>query len=389
VKCPVAVHGISSRTLVAASLLLLGLSACRQSFLVPEEGYAGPTAVRDYWPTGGWRIEAPETHAINPSRLALADEFARDDPLTRSLLVAKDGYLVLEEYYGDGRRNRSDNLWSVTKSFTSALVGILFTDGAIADVDERMASVLTEYPEFGEITLRHVLTHTTGLHWTEGGLPWVQWISTGDWIEAALALGPEQKPGKVFNYSSANSQFLCGLIRGIAGVTPGELAEERLFQPLGIPFGRMEEIRSYAHWDEYKEPLDHGWRRDPTGLETGGFCLYLTPRDMAKLGFLYLNRGTWDGEQILSAEWVEDSTRDQVTDVYGRYSYGYHWWITLVDGVPGFLASGLGGQVIGVVPSLDLVLVITYEAEQPVAPVSGTEHDDMHLFELVVEAMVR
>jgi CubicO group peptidase (beta-lactamase class C family) len=110
---------------------------------------------------------------------------------------------------------------------------------------------------------------------------------------------------------------------------------------------------------------------------------------MAKFGFLFINRGSWDGQEILSSRWVEDSTRDQVTNIYGRYSYGYHWWIALVDEVPCFLASGLGGQIIGVVPSLDLVLVIKYEAENPVHPVPGTAHDDMRLFELVVKSVRR
>ena len=89
----------------------------------------------------------------------------------------------------------------------------------------------------------------------------------------------------------------------------------------------------------------------------------------------------------MSEDWVVQSTRDQVTDVYGRYSYGYHRWITSLAGHPGFLAGGYGGQIIGVVPSLDLVVVIKYEADAPVHPKAGTAHDDMHLFELVVESV--
>ena len=108
---------------------------------------------------------------------------------------------------------------------------------------------------------------------------------------------------------------------------------------------------------------------------------------MAKFGFLYLNRGSWGGRQIVSEDWVVQSTRDQITDVYGRYSYGYHWWVASLAGHPAFLASGYGGQIIGVVPSLDLVVVLKYEAEAPVHPVSGTAHDDMYLFEMVVEAV--
>jgi len=326
---------------------------------------------------------------MDVAKLRLADEFARNDPLTRCLLVVKDGYIVFEKYYGGGAEDRSSNLWSVTKSFTSALVGILISRNLVASVDQPMLAYLPEYPEFGKIKIRHVLTHTAGLNWTEEGQSWVDWVMTDDWIAAALDRGREHAPGKVFKYSSANSQFLSALIRATSGKTPGQLADTELFRPLGIPFNRLTEVVDYESWDEYKAPLDRSWRQDPTGLETGGFCLYLTARDMAKFGFLFINRGAWDRQQILSPEWVKESTRDQKANIYGRYSYGYHWWVAQVDGTPCFLASGLGGQIIGVVPSLDLVLVIQYEAEAPVHPVTGTAHDDMHLFELVVQSVIR
>jgi len=108
---------------------------------------------------------------------------------------------------------------------------------------------------------------------------------------------------------------------------------------------------------------------------------------MAKFGFLYLNRGRWDNQQLLSEDWIETSTKDHETNIYGRYSYGYQWYITFVGGHPAFLASGFGGQIIGIVPSLDLVVVIKYEAENPVHPDTGSAHDDMHLFELVVQSV--
>lgn len=361
----------------------------KNTIIVPKEGYAWPNVVRDYWPTAGWRTAQPGDHGIDVSKLGRADDFAENDPLTRCLLVVKDGYIVFEKYYGDGAEDQSSNLWSVTKSFTSALVGILFTRGLVTSADQLMVAYLPEYPEFGDIRIRHVLTHTTGLRWTEEGQPWVSWIMSDDWIAAALARGFEHEPGETFKYSSANSHFLSGLIHAVTGQTPGELAETSLFLPLGIPFNRLTEILHYDYWNEYKVPLERSWRQDPKGLEIGGFCLYLTARDMAKFGFLFINRGSWDGQQILSQEWVEDSTKDKMTDIYGRYSYGYQWWIALVDGVPCFLASGLGGQIIGVVPSLDLVLVIKYEAVATVEPVSGTAHDDMKLFELVVQSVIK
>jgi CubicO group peptidase (beta-lactamase class C family) len=125
------------------------------------------------------------------------------------------------------------------------------------------------------------------------------------------------------------------------------------------------------------------------GIECASFGLYLTARDMAKFGFLYLNQGKWEDQQILSEEWVKMSTKDHETNIYGRYSYGYQWYLTKVGGEPAFLASGFGGQIIGVVPSMDLVVVLKYEAEEPVHPVSGTSHDDMYLFELVVDAVIK
>ena len=157
---------------------------------------------------------------------------------------------------------------------------------------------------------------------------------------------------------------------------------------MGIPFTVLEEQIVYNTWDDYKKPLYQTWRQDTKGIETASFGLYLTARDMAKFGFLYLNRGKWDDKNILSESWVKTSISDHVTNIYGRYSYGYQWFLTIVGGHPAFLASGFGGQIIGVVPSLDLVVVLKYEAENPRNPDTGTAHDDMHLFELVVNSVL-
>lgn len=368
-------------------LLLVGCKQQEDTIIVPEGSYKWPSKSREYWPTLGWRTASMEEHSIDSDKMAQADEFARNDGLTRCLLVVKDGYIVFEKYYGEGREEEASNLWSVTKSFTSALVGILMDLGYITGVDLLMRDYMPQYPEFADIRIRHVLTHTTGLSWSETGVLWVNWIFSPDWIAEALSRGQNYPPGEVFKYSSGNSQFLSGLIYTVSGKTPGEFAQQFLFNPLGIQYSRLTEPIEYSSWEEYKEPLLHSWRQDPKGLEIGGFGLYLTAREMAKLGFLFLNKGHWDGQTIVSESWVERSTRDQVTDIYERYSYGYHWWTTLVDEHPSFLASGWGGQIIGIVPALDLVVVIKYEAEQPVDPVSGTAHDDMHLFELVAQSV--
>ncbi len=355
--------------------------------IVPADGYDWPGQDRAYWPTDGWQLAPLEEYDIDPLKMEQADQFAKNDPLSRALLVVKDGYIVHENYYGDGAVNASTNLWSVTKSFASALIGILKDRNTINSTDQLMSELMPEYPEFNKITLHHVLTMTTGLSWAEEGPLWVAWIFSEDWVAAALARGQIREPGKKFYYSSGNSHFLTALVAHKTGEAPGKLAKEQLFDPMGISFEVLDPPIIYNRWEEYMEPMEQSWRKDPNGIECASFGLYLTARDMAKFGYLYLNRGQWEGQQLLSEEWVETSTKDHETNIYGRYSYGYQWYLTNVGGHPSFLASGYGGQIIGVVPSLDLVVVLKYEAENPVHPKPGTAHDDMHLFELVVKAV--
>jgi CubicO group peptidase (beta-lactamase class C family) len=355
--------------------------------IVPEEGYDWPSNERAYWPTNGWLSSSMEDHNIDPSKMTIANQFAEKDGLARALLVVKDGYLVYENYYGDGGINQSSNLWSVTKSFSSALVGILIDEHTISSTNQLMADLMPQYPEFDSISLQHVLTMTTGLSWSEEGQLWNDWIFSDDWVTAALSRGQVTKPGEKFYYSSGNSHFLTSLVYYSTNINPGTIAKQQLFDPMGIEFETLNEPIIYNNWPEYRLPLNQTWRQDPKGIECASFGLYLTARDMAKFGFLYLNKGRWDDDQLISEYWVETSTKDHITNIYGRYSYGYQWYITYIDGHPSFLASGFGGQIIGVVPSLDLVVVLKYEAENPAHPVPGTQHDDMHLFELVVKSV--
>jgi CubicO group peptidase (beta-lactamase class C family) len=354
--------------------------------ITPPEGYSWPSVERSYWPTEEWIYSPPSAHDIDEERLFVAEIFAEADPLMRAVLLIKDGFLVYEKYFGDGGIDESTNLWSVTKSITSAAVGLAYDDDLIPSLNSKMADLMPTYPEFGDITLDHVMTHTTGLSWSEEGPLWVQWAMSDDWTREALSRKQVHSPGDKFYYSSANSHFLMSMVHQLQDKAPGDLLKTRLFDPMGIPFKVTDKPAIYSSWDDYKVQLDQSWHVDPQGTECGGFGLFLTARDMAKFGFLYLNRGQWENRQLLSEEWIDVSTKDQHTNVYGRYSYGYHWWVTLVSDVPVFLASGFGGQIIGVVPSLDVVVVLKYEADNPSHPVSGTAHDDMHLFELLVRA---
>ena len=196
------------RSLLILSWLFISSCGSNVDPIVPIDGYDWPRQERYYWPTKAWETASMEDHEIDPAKMRLANEFAENDPLSRALLVIKDGFIVFENYYGDGGIDQSTNLWSVSKSFSSALVGILIDQKTISSTDHLMSELMPAYPEFNDITLHHVLTHTTGLSWAESGPLWVDWIFSDDWVAAALARGQVKKPGKEFFYSSGNSHFL-------------------------------------------------------------------------------------------------------------------------------------------------------------------------------------
>ncbi len=330
--------------------------------IVPAAGYEWPKQDRDYWPTTSWRSAPPERHGLDPNRLAMANDVAEEDPFFRSLLVVRNGYLVFENYFHGGARDQKTEVWSVTKSFTSALVGIAIDEGYIPWTGALMVDLLPEYPAFGEITLEDVLTHETGLAWDEGSQE--SWIQSPDWVAEALDRGFVNEPGQVLLYSSANSHFLSAAIKETTGENPGTFAEHHLFVPLGIEFVPPARATVYTSWRQLHEPFEGTWRQDNTGLEIGAFGLRLTAREMAKFGFLYLNRGRWDGKTIVSEKWVRESTRDRVlrSETVG---FGYHWMVVKRAGHIAFDADGWGGQSISVIPGLDMVIVTKCDAVDP------------------------
>ena len=333
-----------------------------ESCIVPAEGYEWPEIDRSYWPTTSWRSAPPEQHGLDPKKLAIANAIAEEDPFFRSLLVVKNGYLIYENHYHGGAQEQRTEVWSVTKSFISALVGIAIDEGHIPGTDTLMADLLPEYSGFGTMTVKNVLTHETGLAWDEGSQE--TWIQSSDWIAEALGRGYVTEPGQALLYSSANSHFLSALIKETTGMSPGTYAEERLFAPLGIDFVLAQRMDRYTSWQQLHEPIDGTWRQDNSGLEIGAFGLRLTGREMANFGFLYLNRGIWEGKAIISEAWVDESIRDHVlrSETVG---FGYQWMVVNRSGHIAFDADGWGGQSISVIPALDMVIVTKCDAVHP------------------------
>ena len=276
-----------------------------------------------------------------------------------SVLLVKNGKLILEEYFYGYDRDQKHQLRSATKSVTSILVGIAKDQKMIKSVDQRLYEFFPEYEEIdwnapkNKITLKHVLTMTAGLDWNEWTYPDSDtrssiygMVRSDDWIEFVLKRKIVQPPGEVFNYSSGLSLVLGAILKNKTGLYANDYAEKYLFGPLGIS--------------------EFSWGQGPNAMvytSGGDRGLWLRPRDMAKIGLLFINKGNWKGRQIVSTEWVNESTKPHVNAFFAGSEYGYQWWRgekafgNRTIGV--FYAAGHGGQYIFVCPSLDLVAVFT------------------------------
>ena len=263
-----------------------------------------------------------------------------------SVIVVDQGTIVRERYYHDFTYSTQFNTYSVTKSFTSALVGIAIDQGIIGSVDDPVVSYFpnttfdNDSPEKQSVTIRHVLTMTSGFDYGED--PTLAPPVTGSVATHVLNSPVAREPGTSWVYDSQAPSILTQIIEIQSNMPFTDFANESLFDPLGI-----------------QEVV---WGKDDSGLAYGGFGLYLTSREMAKLGQLFLQDGLWNGEQIISKEWVQESTSSHMPDnVQFVYSvrpsgdYGYLWWT--YDGF--YVASGLHGQRIIVNPDNGYVLVFT------------------------------
>jgi len=324
-----------------------------QSLGVTRIGEIPSTTVRDYWPTTGWRYSSAEEQGMNSTKLEEMMEYIRSEGfLIDSVVIARNGYIVLEEYptgmYG---QNTSHLLYSATKSVTSMLIGIALSEGYIDNAQHKLVdffpnrNIANMSSQKQAITLENVLTMSSGLQWDEWTYPpydprnsVTRMTQTYDWVQYVLDQPMAHDPGTVWTYCGGGSHLLSAVLNETTGSIAELYAREKLFHPLGIT-------------QEY-------WMTDYTGLTLGYTHLYLRPLDMAKLGFLYLNNGAWDGEQIVPAEWVNTSTQ-ALYRIYPDfdYYYGYQWWIHPSTGY--YFANGWGGQVIAVVPDYDMVIVFT------------------------------
>lgn len=253
------------------------------------------------WPTREWPISSPEEQGMSSERLARLVEFgARND--MDSVLVTRHGQIVLEATYAPFRAGLRHRFYSATKSVVSTLVGMALADGRLDSTDRRVVDFFADRTIANlddakkAITVQHLLDMTSGLAWQEGvnggAESYIAMARSPDWQQFILDQPMTTPPGSRFYYNSGNSHLLSAIVGKVTGRSTLDYARERLFGPLGID--------------------DVLWRVDPQGVSNGGSDLYLQPRDMAKIGYLYLRGGVWEGKQILPASWIENVRKADV-----------------------------------------------------------------------------
>ncbi len=340
----------------------------------PDYVYRPPQQVGD-----GWETASLESVGMDPAPLVRLMNRLRDQVphLVHGIVILRRGKLVFEEYF-DGRthptfgeepisfdRDTPHCLSSVAKSFTATLLGIAIEHGFIASADQSVFDFFPQLQDLNvgpkrDITLEHLVTMTSGLVWDEHSrslrdplndlTSWLTLTRTTsrDPVRAVLERPMVAAPGARFNYGGGNTNVLGKAIQYAVGQRLDGFARDHLFTPLGI---------------------EHAWwwvLRDDFVYASGDITL--RPRDLARVGLMYLYGGVWNGQRILSPEWIEASASayspiddsDPLFGGRGFAGYSYGWWVRSDDyGLGAYGASGWGGQSLIVLPALDMVVVLT------------------------------
>jgi CubicO group peptidase (beta-lactamase class C family) len=334
-------------------LLLIPSSVHTQALEVYE--YTVPEKLDDEWRVSSLEAEGmDEDMIVRMTRGVIEGKFEG----IHSILIVKNGAIVHEVYFGDYDRESLQTIFSITKSVSSTLIGIAIDKGFIGGVEETLPNLLPEYEyaitddNVREIRLKHVLTLTSGLEWDEKSYGYgdprnseYNQVRTNDWVEYVVALPLRNEPGTRYVYNTGSVHLLSAIIKSRTGMYAAEFADKYLFKPLGIE--RFE------------------WNTDPKGYQcTGGTHggLRMTLRDVAKFGFLFMRKGKWNGRQVVSSEWVAESTTGKTAAFHGM-DIGYLWWTgtsEIKEQKNRFIyGAGYGGQSLTMFPDLDLMFVFT------------------------------
>ncbi|MCB9252355.1 MAG: serine hydrolase [Flavobacteriales bacterium] len=341
--------------------LLLFLQSCNKN---PGKGFTIPQNLND-----GWLISSPEQSGINRKKLEeLIGEIEYDNPELNSLVVARHGKIIVDEYFNGYHPDSLQKIWSVTKTITGIIVGIAADNNLLSEKDSIYKHLDPYIHKFDSskkaITVEHLLTMTSGLEWVELGGPnsaGFKLAYSKDWIDFTLSQPLIKVPGTCFNYSSGNTMLLAPIIKSSTGTQVKEYADEFLFVPLGIAkyqWDKQGEFWNKTQGGELpgaKKPVDLKFKKSFFEYTNTGSGLRMRSRDLCKIGQLYLNNGKWNGRQVVSEEWIK---RSRVPH-FGNSNYGYLWRLTSIGNSICYYATGFGLQRIFVFPEKDLVIVMT------------------------------
>ena len=357
-------------------LVLLALLASLASGCLTDDRLKAPFAIDPIRRPHDWPISTAEDAGFDRKRLEQAYRplFSEDEfPTAISLLVIRHGALVAEGYMRDPDDiDTLVQIKSATKSVTSVLLGIAIDRGLVdADLDRTVASYLPDHfgdhSRYAKVTLLQALTMRTGIDFdNDVHTNVLRGDDDADSVDYVLARPPKFAPGERFDYHDGNPHLIGAVIANRSHMSLDGFAERFLFEPLGI---------ERHHWDKHHD-----------GLQYGAFGLYLRARDFARLGQMLLDQGTFDGERVVSSEWLERATQAAVPDSE-PWPYGYYFWIDPKGA--GFTAQGHGGQYLYVEPALDLLVVLTAEptvtGDEVGIPFSGFERLRARLREAIIE----
>ena len=303
-----------------------------------------------YWPNAGWRTSTPEEQGMHSEKLSdMLEKTLREKYSIDSITIIRNGHMVLDAYFYPFKKDSKHIIHSCTKSITSAAFGIAVDKGYIKSLEQHVIEIFPE-KEFANldddkkaITLKNLLTMTSGLNTEDSYI--YRWkglndmVQKKDWVQYVLDRPMAEKPGTRFEYSNCVTFLLSAIIQKTTKQKTFDFMKNYLFGPLGI--------------------TDVKWATAPEGINVGYGRMWLTPHDMAKIGWLYLNKGRWGDQQIISEKWVKDSTQKHFYATLFD-GYGYQWWIS-PDKF--YAAVGYGGQFIFVVPKKNMVVVFTSTLE--------------------------
>jgi CubicO group peptidase (beta-lactamase class C family) len=309
----------------------------------------------------GWETATPQAEHLDEERLdAGASNLARNETV-QSLLVVRRGKIAYERYFHGGGVEKSRNIQSVAKSMIQALLAIAVEQGFIKSLDDPLAVYLPGYPNAGRISVRDLIEMKSGLRWIEDSTEY-QIEKESNWVRAILGQDLISPPGTVFTYSTGNTHVLSAVLQAATNMSLCQFASEHLFGPVGIN-------------------VEH-WGRDPQGVYSGGYNLYMTTREMARFGLLYLDDGVVDTRQVLP-KWAVIAARTKISADGSAPSYSQGWWTRTVAGHDTHFAWGYGGQFIFLIPDVELVVVITQDTRS-----AGQEIDSLEFVQRYLIAAV-